>query len=247
MGISSSCMERVTAISRKAGIARIFCFVCLLFVGSVHAQVIVDAPSTDYTQNLQWLKQIDQALQEVKTYESTLMTVEGLGSSLLQTPMNLQRITDANSLIQQNCPGAPGLTGMISSLTGINLGDKILASQASICANITLVEIDQYNRTVDIVNQMQGYAATAQKLNQLTAIYHNPGDIAAILQQTTTFNTTINKTMQDWSTAMKADEELVEALQKQQQILSRVALKGNSVVGNLVQVGVLAGALAIKD
>jgi hypothetical protein len=51
-----------------------------------------------------------------------------------------------------------------------------------------------------------------------------------------------------WQTAIKGDDAMIQSLQQQQQILSHVAMKGsNSVLGNVVQVGVLAGALAIKD
>ena len=226
-----------------------------MFVGSVHAQVIVSDPllegnttAANTTQNLQWAKQIDQYIQQVQQYTSTLMTLEGLGNSITMTPTQLSKITDANSLIQQNCPGAPGITGIISSITGINLGDKILASQASICANITLVEVDEYNRTVDVVNQMQGYAATAQKLNQLAAAYQEPGNIAAAMEQSTTFNGTILKTMQDWQTSISADEALIKALQQQQQVLAHVALKGsNTILGNLVQAAALKAAFTINN
>ena len=202
MGISSSYMERVVALSRKVGVVRVFCFMCLLLVGSVHAQVIVSDPilegqssTSNATQALQWGKQVDQYLQEVQQYQALLMTVEGLGSDITLTPNTLQKITDTSALITQNCPGATGVTGIISSITGINLGDPILTSQRTICANIVTVEVDEYNRTVDVINQLQGYSQTLQKLNQLAATVQSLGNNSAATVQATTFNDTILQTI----------------------------------------------------
>jgi hypothetical protein len=250
MGISSSYMERVVALSRKTILVRAFCFVCLLFAGAaVHAQVIVEDPTSIAKQISQYATQLDQYRQEVQQYEQLLMTVQGLGTNISIMPNQLSRIDDPTELINQNCPGTPGVQGLIMSIaSSISLNKPIVASQQQICASIVTLQVDEYNRTVFIVNQLNQYGTTLQKLNDLANTVNTMGTANGATTQVNTYAVTIAKGMNDWQTNIAGDEALIKALTSQQQILSHVAMKGsNSILGNVVQVGVLAGALAIKD
>jgi hypothetical protein len=123
-----------------------------------------------------------------------------------------------------------------------------VASQQQICASIVTLQVDEYNRTVFIVNQLNQYGTTLQKLNDLANTVNTMGTANGATTQVNTYAVTIAKGMNDWQTNIAGDEALIKALTSQQQILSHVAMKGsNSILGNVVQVGVLAGALAIKD
>jgi hypothetical protein len=250
MGISSSYMERVVALSCKPGLVRAFCFVCLLFVGvGVHAQVIVEDPTSIAKQISQYETQIQQFQQEVQQYEQLLMKVQGLGSNISIMPTQLKPIDDPSALIDQNCPGTPGVAGLIQSLaSSISLSQPIVVSQQQICASIVTLQVDEYNRTVFVVNQMQSFSGFAQKLNDLANSVDTLGKTSGATTQAATQSVNLNNAVESWRTAVKGDDALIQSLQQQQQILSHVAMKGsNSILGNVVQVGVLAGALAIKD
>lgn len=251
MGISSSYMERVVALSRKTGLVRAFCLVCLLFVGAgVHAQVIVEDPTSIAKQISQYATQLDQYRQEVQQYEQLLMKVQGLGTNISFMPSTLNQMSEADTaqLIEQNCPGTPGLQGLITSIaSSISPTKPIIASQQQICASIVALQVDEYNRTVFIVNKLAEQATTLQKLNDLANAVDTLGKTNGATTQIDNYATTVAKGMTDWQTQVAADEALIKALTAQQQVLSHVAMKGsNTVLGNVVQVGVLAGALAIK-
>ncbi|BDU22767.1 hypothetical protein [Dyella sp. GSA-30] len=249
MGISSSYMERVVALSRKTGLVRVFCFLGLLFVGAgVHAQVIVEDPTSIAKQISQYATQLDQYNQEIQQYEQLLMKVQGLGTNISFMPNTLTVITDPSELIDQNCPGTPGIQGLITSIaSSISMSKPIVVSQQQICASIVTLQVDEYNRTVFIVNQLNQYGGTLQKLNDLANSVDTLGKTNGATTQAATYSATVAKSMNDWQAAIAGDEALIKALNQQQAILSHVAMKGsNSILGNVVQVGVLAGALAIK-
>jgi hypothetical protein len=252
MGIFSSYKERVVALSRKAGLVRALCFVCLLFTGAVHAQglgVMVQDDTQIFKQISQYETQLQQFQQEVQQYEQLLMKVEGLGTNISFIPNTLQQIDEAGTsqLIDQNCPGTPGIQGLITSIaSSISMSKPIVASQQQICASIVALQVDEFNRTVFIANQLAQSKTTLQKLNDLANAVDTLGKTNGANTQVSNFSTTLAQGMNDWQTSIASDEALIKALSSQQQILSHVAMKGsNSILGNVVQVGVLAGALAI--
>lgn len=250
MGISSSYMERGAALARKTGLVHMIFFVCLLFTGAVHAQlgVMVQDDTQILKQISQYETQLQQFQQEVQQYEQLLMKVQGLGTNVSFMSSTLKTIDDPSDLIDQNCPGTPGVQGLITSIaSSISMSQPIVASQQQICASIITLQVVEYNRTVFIVNQLQQYGGTLQKLNDLSNAVDTLGKTNGATTQAATYSATVAKQMSDWQADIKGYDTLIAALNQQQQILSHVAMKGsNSILGNVVQVGVLAGALAIK-
>lgn len=248
MGISSSYKERVVAFSHRTGLMRALCFLSLLVVGTAHAQVIVEDPTSIAKQISQYATQLNQYQQEIQQYEQLLMQVQSLTSNVSFLPNTLKTIDSPNELIDQNCPGTPGVAGLIQSLaSSVSPSQSIMVSQQQICANIVTLQVDEYNRTVFIVNQMQTFGGSLQKLNDLANSVDTLGKTSSTTTQATTQTANMQEAMALWRTAIASDDALIASLEQQQKILAHVAMKGNSVLGNLVQVGVLAGALAIKD
>jgi hypothetical protein len=225
----------------------------LLFGGTASAQVSV----INYTGDLankagfaaQLAKTVEQLQQEVAQYEQLLNTVEGLGTNISLVPNQLQPIGDPTALVDQSCPGASGgalvssvVTSIASSLTGTA---SITDQQQELCQKITLLQIDEYNKTVDIANKIGGYGGTLQKLNTLANEVNTLGTSSGATTQAQTYAANITTEMNDWQTQLAGDENLIKALQAQQGILARTAMRGqNTPLGNVIQAGALAAWFA---
>jgi hypothetical protein len=240
---------RRTGLSLGLGLA----FITIFFGSTVSAQVVVVNP-TGEAKNVfgfaaQLAKTVSQLQQEVAQYEQLLNTVEGLGTNISFTPNQLQPISDYSSLIDQNCPS--GTSGSIASslvtsiASTISPTQSLAASQQQLCAQITMVQIDEYNKTVDIANQLGGLGGTLQKLNQLANEVNSLGTSAGATTQAETYTATVSSAMNDWQIKVAGDDKLIAALQQQQGILARVAMRGqNTPLGNVIQAGTLAAWFA---
>lgn len=236
-----------------------------LFAGTVHAQVLVTdstAISTSqegfksqlaqtveqYTkQGMQYAKQLEQYETQLQQYEQLVMKVQGLGTNVSIIPNHLQQINDPAALIAQNCPGPSGGSVVGSVVTSIasafSPGDSITKSQQTICANIVTLQVDKYNKTVIILNELNKFGGTLQQLNDLANQVNNVGNASNTTTQAETISATMARSMSDWQTSVAGDDRLIEALNQQQQILAKVALNG-SPLGNVVQGGAFALAFS---
>lgn len=243
---------------------------CISAAGSASAQVLVVSPtvSTAITssnhadsalsyarqglqyaeQKLQYLQQKLQYVEQVKQYEQLLMTVKGLGTNISITPNTLTQITDPSELVNQNCPGTSGTSVIGSALSSlssaVSLNQPITQAQQKICANIVTLQIDEYNKTVIILNQMDQYGGTLQQLNKLANEVNSLGTTSGATTQAETLSATMAHSIQDWQTSVAGDDALIKSLQQQQQMLSKIALNGsNDILGNTVQAATFAKAL----
>lgn len=240
-----------------------------LWATSTHAQVLVtDTAAISTTeegfksqlaqtlaqysrQGLQYAKQLDQYYQEVEQYKQLLMTVKGLGANISLTSNKLETIKDPSELIDQNCPGTSGgsvvgtlVTSFASTLT---LNKPITESQQQICANIVTLQVDEYNRTVAILDQLVQYGGTLQKLNKLANEVSTLGTATGATTQAANFSAITAQAMHDWQTAVAGDEAVIKALSEQQRILGKVALRGsNTVLGTVVQAAALKTAFEVN-
>jgi hypothetical protein len=227
-----------------------------IFAGTAHAQVLVTdnaAISTNqegfksqlaqtveqYTkQGMQYAKQLQQYETQLQQYEQMVMKVQGLGTNISITPNNLQQINDPSALIAQNCPGSSGGSVVGSVVTSIasafSPGDSITKSQQTICAKIVTLQVDKYNKTVIILNDLNTYGGTLQQLNDLANQVTNVGNASNTTSQAETVSATMARSMSDWQTSIAGDDALISSLNQQQQVLAKVALNG-SPLGNVVQ------------
>lgn len=201
-------------------------------------------------QGLQYAKQLEQYYQQVEQYKQLLMTVKGLGTNISFSSAELEPIDDPTSFIDRNCPSATGgsvigslVTSAVSAVTGQT---PITTAQQQICANITMLQIDQYNRTVEIVNQLDQYGGTLQKLNNLANQVNSLGTTSGATTQAATVSATTAFAMQQWQAAITGDQAIIDALNKQQSMLAKAALNGeNNPLGTVVQAVALKAALSI--
>lgn len=194
----------------------------------------------------QYAKQLDQYETQLEQYKAILSSIQGLaagGISLM--PNTLQPINDSSSLVQQSCPGAGGggVLGDLSSIVTSTFSRSITTTQQNICAQIVLAQVDKYNKTIKIINDMQQFGAALKDLtNQITSVT-NQGDSNRVSANASVQNQQISADMANWDTQMKADDAVISTLQEQQGILAKVALNGsNTILGNVVQAGAFAAA-----
>lgn len=252
---------QATSICYRIG-ALTLAVIASLFAGASSAQVLVTdtaAISTaeeGYKSQLaktveQYTKQLDQYRTQIQQYEQMVMQVQGLGTNISLGSSNLQRVEDAETakLVDQRCPSPDGgsvignlVTTMASSFAA---SDRIVDSQQKICANIVMLQVDKYNRSVDVINELNKYGGTVQKLNMLANAVNNVGNASNAAAQAQTVSATMAKKVSDWQLAIQGDDNLIKALNDQQGILASVALNGKPGIGGQLIQGA-AFALAFK-
>jgi phage-related minor tail protein len=124
---------------------------------------------------------------------------------------------------------------------GINVEDPILSSQRKICADIVTLQVDEYNRTVGMLDQLDQYGGALQKLSQLANDVNSLGTTSGATTQAATFSAITAHAMQGWQAAIAGDEAIIQALNQQQSVLAKIALRGTNQ-GNLVQSAAFAAA-----
>lgn len=239
--------------------------VACMFVSAAQAQVLVTDSAAisasqegfksqlvqtveQYTkQGMQYAKQVQEYEMQLQQYQQLVMKVEGLGTDVSIIPTHLQAISDPAALISQNCPGPSSgsvVSSVVSSIASAFLpGDPIAKSQQQICAKIATLQVDKYNKTVIILNDLNTYGGSLQKLNDLANHITNVGNASNTTSQAETISVTMARSMHDWKISVAADEALIDALENQQKILAKVALRG-SQLGNVVQAAAFATAFS---
>lgn len=239
--------------SRKIALALVT--VTILVAGAAHAQtgVLVTDMKSNLEEHAQTLKQIDQFAKQVQQYQTQLQqyaaivtSLQGLaagGISLM--PNTLQPISDSSTLVRQSCPGAGGgsVMGDLSAIVTSSFSQSIATSQQSICAQIVITQVDKYNKTIKVIQDMQQFGSALQNLTKQISAVTNQGDSNRVSASATVQAQQISADMADWDTQMKADDAVIATLQQQQSILAKVALNGsNTVLGDIVQAGAFAAA-----
>jgi hypothetical protein len=196
------------------------------------------------TQIRAYASQLMQYEKQIQQYQQLLMTVAGLGTNISFSSNKLKRIDDYAEIIEQNCPAPAGgsiVSSVVTSIaSSISASQSITESQNQICAQITMVQIDQYNKTIEISNLLDGYGGTLQKLNKLANQINSLGSASGATTQAETYSATVSFAMKHWQTQMEGGDALIKALEHEQTILARVAMRGKStVLGNVVQAATL--------
>jgi len=230
---------------------------CLLFTGPVRAQwatidtAAINAAIAEYgEQAARWGKTLAQYQQQVAHYQQMIATVANLNFSI-QPTSTLTRITDISGMVAQACPGSSRLADSASSIAGLaslNLGGNLAANQQTICQRITLLQIDKYNKTADMLGRMNQYSGLFGQIDDLrnrVSGANSVGDLQANTNEAVRNANKLTKEISDWQGQMAASDAAIRALQEQQSALANIALKGrSSPLGEIVQAGAFAAAFS---
>jgi len=134
------------------------------------------------------------------------------------------------------------VSGVVTAIaSSISPTQSISASQQQLCAQITMVQIDEYNKTINIANLLDTYGGTLQKLNQLANEVNSLGTTSGATTQAATYSANVVSAMNQWQSQVAGDEGIIKALEQQQGVLAKVAMHGqNTILGNVMQAGALA-------
>jgi len=241
-------LRHLLALGLAAGIAT---------VGTASAQVLVADPTsvaaneqgfaTQLAKTVeQYAKQVQQYATQLQQYQQLLSSVGSLSNGLSLTPNPLQPVTNTAELIQGKCSGAASPAGLVSSLMNnmsALLTQPISQTQQALCAQIVTVQIDKYNRTVDLLDRLHGYASQFQQVEDIASTISTLADSGRVSTQVQKYASALGTDMGDWQARMQADDTIIATLQNQQAILGHMALKGsNTVLGNVVQAAAFAAA-----
>jgi len=127
------------------------------------------------------------------------------------------------------------------------VSQPITQQQQQVCAQIVTAQVDQYNTTVQMMNQIQSNIPALQKVTELTSGFSNMGESSSATAQANNYSTQLVTAMNNYKAHMDADATLISALQSMQSSLGQAAMKGNSsLVGNAVQAAALTAAFSYQ-
>lgn len=246
-------------VVRKACALMAVLLVTGAMTGQAHAQVFVTDKLSIATQKQGQFAQMAQMAKDyaqmVMQYEAMLTSLKSLNLNVIPTNNQLQLITDPSAQVQQACPGASSVPGMVAGALGVDtsiIDGEIVTQQRSICAKIVLLQVDKYNTVATMLNHMNDYFSNLQKISttfdSLVGSATNAiGNRDAVQAQTNQTQTTLAAEMANVEQHLRAVDATIAALKDQQSLLANVALKGSNsglkaLGGQLVQAAAFAAA-----
>ncbi|HUB90276.1 MAG TPA: hypothetical protein VMA74_11190 [Dyella sp.] len=190
---------------------------------------------------------IQQLLTEKAQLEQLMSKISGLHFGINLGNQSLQPVSDASrdQLIQMNCQGESGgiIGSAVNALTSL-ASQSIRQSQQQICAQIVIAQVDKYNITVTMLNEVQKYNTVFDQVSDIIDEVDTLADAGRAHTQAQTYSNALTTEMANWRAQMEADDAIIRTLEDQQSMLARAALNGggggsvagsalNAVFGNL--------------
>jgi hypothetical protein len=243
----------------------------MLFTGPAGAQwAVIDAgaisvaeggfakAAAEYAEQAKrWLETLEQYREQIAHYQQMMASVMSISFSGMTISNKLSRIDDPSSFVAQACPGSGDLASTALDLVGLSSLDfngNIAQSQRQICQRITLLQIDKYNKTADMLNKMNQYGSLFQQIDQLRAALGSInaiGNLQANSNEVARSGFKLTGDVENWRAQMTADDAAIQTLHGQQTLLANLALKGTNasgtvgaVIGNVIQGGAFAAAFS---
>jgi len=209
----------------------------IIATGNIHAQVVVTDPTEESTSSLAAsFAKVTAFAKQVQQYEQMLTSVVNLNMSSLIPNAPLQQISDPSSLIQAKCNGgSSGVVGALMTSLSSLISGQMDQSQKAICAQIVTTQVDKYNRTVTMMNQLNTYGSSLQTLQSSVSSFSNMGESSSTTTAAAGYSAQLQTEMSNWESQMKADDAIIKTLSDQQSILSQMALNGggsSSIIGS---------------
>ncbi|MGJ7491932.1 hypothetical protein [Variovorax sp. ZT4R33] len=250
--------------------ARAALSLAVVFAGSAHADWAVnDKDANEKLEEIQdrigkgdLNKTASDLLNQIKT------KVPKLDFTPTLTPNNqLQKISDTSGYVQQACPsqsggalgavgsalgaaaGAGGASPNITSIATISATNSSSIKQ-QICQQLIQLRVQAFNDSIEMANRFQQYSDLLTKIDDNRRSISNQGDLWANTNESLRTIGKLQAEMGFWRTRLGAYESAIKFHEGQQSALSQTAIKGSGgglpSVGQLIQTGALATALAIK-
>jgi len=243
---------------RKAGLAIALAGLVSLFgMGTAQAQWIVNDPTTlakqieEYGKELErWQRTVSQYEQTLQHYQQQLINLPKLSLPMPQFNIAFSK-RDQMDGVQENCP-SPNSGGGIGGIIEGQLqnfipgGQSIAQQQQTICSMMIQAQNAKYNATVDALTQIKTYQDQINKIEeQRDNTGTSEGNLAANNNEILRYIARIETTYQNYQTNMVAYDGYIDGLKIHQQGLAKQAMKGQNLLGTLVETATLKAALTI--
>ena len=170
-----------------------------------------------------------------------------VASPLMPSGVDLKPVPlDWNVAERCGIGSAFSITGILSALN-LDMSGDIGKQQKQVCMAMQLLENQRYNETVKIVQEtmpdMMGILDRIKEIRQLTK---KAGGMAESTDNTLQSMAQMDSKFKTWENRIKSYDMQISSLQRQQQLLTQRALKGEkSPIGSLVKTGALKAALGL--
>lgn len=146
------------------------------------------------------------------------------------------------------CPGA-GRAGAAGAFAAFNpqLDSDLVAEQRRLCQRMVLADNAKYNESVRMLKQLiRRNQEFGNVESQRTQVGENQGKLAANDNEAQRFMVRTRMDLDYWQARMKAYDDYIVALQKDQSRLARRALEGKRKggIGDVIQSQAIQGALS---
>lgn len=236
---------RKTALALALGLAATSACAQTQVVTDPGAYLHMGAELTELKNQLTQLQRLwDTGQQQLQQLQSMITGLSNLNPQLGDA--NLQKVTDSqrNNLIQTNCKSDHGFVGnLIDALSSSK--SSIDVQQQNICAQIVSLQLDKYNVTVDMLENVQKQQkGFFDEINNILGQVKSVADTGRLNTQAQSYSNALTTDMANWRAQMDAKDTMIRTLQAQQGMLGRAALNGSgSAASNVISTGVLLGVL----
>lgn len=199
----------------------------------------------EYAKEATRWNQIKQQIDEVRSIFNAF-------NYMMNLPMGqTMKKVDPKYLVPESCgQEAMGFNLKTAlSLVGIESDSDIKKQQMQICVNIRMMQNQKYNDSVDFLDKTIKEAQEAMLKNFLSRAGSNKtGGVQAADSDTLRLGNELSVMSQQWAAKMQSYDAYIAAMQENQNILAKAALKGNpknKLIGDIVQTVALKGALSV--
>lgn len=223
--------------------------------GSVHAQaggvLVADTVNEKTNAAMALFQKGEQYANAVAQLKQLMSTIQGLTTGMSLIPNTMQH-ADANALVQINCTGATG-TSLVGSLMNslaatISPTQPIAVSQMQICAAIIATQVDKYNKTVDVLNELNSYSNMFGQVEAVGRSISTFADSGRANNQAANYSNALSTQMANWDSQMKADDAIIRTLEAQQSQLSKAVFGAHpDLLGEATQAAMLTAAFSIDN
>ncbi|MGO1069695.1 hypothetical protein [Lysobacter sp. CA199] len=252
-------MKNCSRVIRRSvrGAASVAIALIALHGGQASAQMITKDPFGLMAKMEQISKDAAEFGKNAKRWEET-------ASHYQQQVIKLQRLNFGQTKMEDNfppraadygmedmCPGAG--QGLKDQLTKVyqqampKLNGNVVNEQQAICQRMVYAENMKYNESVSMLRRLMLRSQEfAQIESQRDSVSLSQGALAANDNEAYRFVARNQLELDYWQARMTAYDDYIEALKWDQARLAKRALGGNknkSLLGNVIQAGILAGAL----
>lgn len=221
---------------------------------------VIDVPHTiqstlnqinTYSQRLQDAREYGENtarwMSALNHYRQQLVRIQGavMGFGLPQG-QDIPKV-DANYMVAERCGQGVSFGGLAQAVRLNGSGD-LIEQQKQLCASIQRMRNAKYNYTVEFFQDyMPKLEGELDRLATRRNSSNEEGNVAASDNDALRFGNEADANFQAWQSKIQAYEAYIVAMEANQKLLARMAMKGSGAIGTLVNTAALKDALETDE